>query len=280
LREMEAELPDYVTAQVADLAEEADQTKVTLGGIVAGSRRVITRAGSTMLVATLEDLTGSVEVVVFPKVYEQTAPAWADDSIVLVSGRLDRRDEAPQILCEAVWSWDDAVRMGVAAFGAERDRMLAPRGRWDGQRNGRGVAERPQGVWGGSGGGQPIPVTPPAPVAVAVAEELGAPEAADEPPAPLDAVPLRTAPEGSAAGVSVAFGSGIAPDMLYPALEAVRETLRSRPGPLPVVVSMTGADWQVKLQERVAWDDRLGETVRRAAGVPVAVELRSAIPAA
>ena len=50
------------------------------------------------------------------------APAWADDSIVLVSGRLDRRDEAPQILCEAVWSWDDATRMGVEAFGAERDR--------------------------------------------------------------------------------------------------------------------------------------------------------------
>ena len=78
-----------------------------------------------MLVATLEDLTGSVEVVVFPKVYEQTAPAWSDDSIVLVSGRLDRRDEAPQILCEAVWSWEDATRMGVEAFGVERDRALA-----------------------------------------------------------------------------------------------------------------------------------------------------------
>ena len=135
LSEIENELPDYATALVVDLAEEADQTKVTLGGIVASSRRVITRAGSTMLVATLEDLTGSVEVVVFPKVYEQTAPAWSDDSIVLVSGRLDRRDEAPQILCEAVWSWEDATRMGVAAFGAERDRALAPRGRWE--RNGK-----------------------------------------------------------------------------------------------------------------------------------------------
>ncbi len=62
----------------------------------------MTRAGSTMLVATIEDLQGSVEVVVFPKVFEQTAPAWADDGVVLVSGRVDRRDESPQILCEAV----------------------------------------------------------------------------------------------------------------------------------------------------------------------------------
>ena len=39
-----------------------------------------------MLVATLEDLQGSVEVVVFPKVFEQTAQSWADDSVVLVTG--------------------------------------------------------------------------------------------------------------------------------------------------------------------------------------------------
>jgi hypothetical protein len=44
-----------------------------------------------------------------------------------------------------------------------------------------------------------------------------------------------------------------------------------------VVISMTGAAWQVKLKERVAWDDRLAETVRRAAGVPLTVELRSAL---
>jgi DNA polymerase-3 subunit alpha len=105
-------LPDYVTAFVGDLAEESDQAKVTIGGIIQSSRRVVTRAGSTMLVATVEDLQGAVEVVVFPKVFEQTANSWTDDSVVLVTGRIDRRDETPQILCEAVHQWDDAVRMG------------------------------------------------------------------------------------------------------------------------------------------------------------------------
>jgi len=40
---------------------------------------------------------------------------------------------------------------------------------------------------------------------------------------------------------------------------------------------VAGATRQVRLPDRVAWDDRLGEVVRRAAGVPVAVELRSGV---
>ena len=53
------QLPSYVTAYTGDLAEESDQSRVTLGGIIQGTRRVITRAGSTMLVVQLEDLQGS-----------------------------------------------------------------------------------------------------------------------------------------------------------------------------------------------------------------------------
>ena len=262
LSEIEQELPDYATALVVDLAEEADQTKVTLGGIVAGSRRVITRAGSTMLVATLEDLTGSVEVVVFPKVYEQTAPAWADDSIVLVSGRLDRRDEAPQILCEAVWPWDDAVRMGVAVFGAERDRMLAPRGRWDRERNGRSSFR------------EPIPVVAPAPVPVPVAEDLGAPEPAEEPPVPTNSVPLQAAPAGSAAMVAVLIDR-YPESQFHEIVRSIQGVVRDRPGPIRVALSVRGTTTMLRLSEGVRWDDRLGETLVKAAGVPVAVELRA-----
>ena len=111
------ELPSFVTAYTGDLAEESDQSRVTLGGIIQGTRRVITRAGSTMLVVQLEDLQGSVEVVVFPKVYAETANAWVEDAVVLVSGRVDHRDEEAKLLCDTVHAWDDAQRMGPAAFG-------------------------------------------------------------------------------------------------------------------------------------------------------------------
>ncbi|MCV0403883.1 MAG: DNA polymerase III subunit alpha [Chloroflexi bacterium] len=280
------ELPDYVTAYTGDLAEESDQAKVTLGGILITSRRVVTRAGSTMLVATLEDLQGSVEVVVFPKVFEQTANAWADDAVVLVTGRIDRRDDTPQILCEAVHAWDDAVRMGPVAFGAERDRLLAARG--GGRRWGNREPERTQGVWGGGGAPGPsaprqaVAVAAPPPVAMEIEEPqvaatVGAPEPAEEPPAPVDAVPIQSSPEGSTATVSVSIGDDVPTDRLLAAIESVKGALAGRPGPLPVVlsISVAGATRQVRLPDRVAWDERLGEALRRAAGVPVGVELRS-----
>ncbi|MGH2357701.1 MAG: DNA polymerase III subunit alpha, partial [Candidatus Limnocylindria bacterium] len=290
------QLPEYVTAYTGELAEEEDQARVTLGGIIQGTRRVITRAGATMLVATLEDLQGSVEVVVFPRVFEETAPVWAEDTVVLVSGRVDRRDESPQVLCEAVHAWDDAVRMGPVTFGAERDRLLrgrGGRGGSPGNGNGNGAARasipvasapavavtvedlelaaiKPRGA---GGGGAVAVAAAPAPAPAADVPPTPSDEP-DEAPAARDAVPLQAAPEGSAAGVSVAFEAGIGPEALFPAIEAVRETLQARPGPLPVLISMVGADWRVRLTERVAWDDRLIESLRGAAGVPVVVELR------
>jgi hypothetical protein len=275
------QLPEYVTAYTGELAEEEDQSKVTLGGIILSSRRVITRAGSTMLVANLEDLQGSVEVVVFPRVFEETGPSWVDDSVVLVSGRIDRRDETPQLLCEAVTQWDDAVRMGPVAFSAERDRILSRGGRrWgNGQHgqngNGNGNGERVQGVWGSPR--QAVAVEPAPPVAVAVAEVAGAvPEPAEEPPAPADAVPIQVAPEASAAMVEVSIGEDVPAERLLGAIESVKSAIANRPGPLPVVLnlSVAGAVRQVRLPDRVAWDDRLGEAVRVAAGVPVSIELR------
>jgi DNA polymerase-3 subunit alpha len=263
LGDIEAILPEYVTAYTGDLAEESDQAKVTLGGIIAGSRRIITRAGSTMLVATLEDLTGSTEVVVFPKVFAETANAWADDAVVLVTGRVDHRDEGSQVLCEAVHAWDDAVRMGPVAFGAERDRLLRSRG-------GRGA----NGNGNGNGHARPT-ASPPAAPAVAVIEVGAEPDLADEAPAPADARPLRASPQGAGL-IEIGFGSGVALDRLLPAIESVTQAIRGRPGPLPVVINIpvAGATRQVRLRDHAEWDDRLAETVRRAAGLPVEVELR------
>ncbi|HEY7847918.1 MAG TPA: DNA polymerase III subunit alpha, partial [Candidatus Limnocylindria bacterium] len=282
------QLPEYVTAYTGDLAEESDQAKVTLGGIIQGSRRVVTRAGSTMLVATLEDLQGSVEVVVFPKVFAETATFWTDDNVVLVSGRVDHRDEAAQILCEAVHTWEDAARMGPVAFGAERDRLLRGRGR---------------GSWtptatNGNGGALPVSAPPPTePVTVRprgavsvmpapsgaaamVAAEPSVPtplaEPAEETLAPADAVPLSATP-AEAGTIRIGFEEGIGTERLLPAIESVTQAVRDRPGALPVVITIpvAGATREVRLPHRAEWNDRLAESVRQAAGVPVAVELRA-----
>ena len=55
-----------------------------------------------MVSATLEDLTGTVELVAFPRVYDRTKELWAADAIVVVNGKLDVREERFQLIVETV----------------------------------------------------------------------------------------------------------------------------------------------------------------------------------
>ena len=83
-----------------------------------------------MGVATLEDLQGTIEVVVFPKLYEQTVGTWTEGSILLVAGRIDHRGEEVSLLADLVTDWDGAVARGPEAFAREvaaGDRGRPPR---------------------------------------------------------------------------------------------------------------------------------------------------------
>jgi DNA polymerase-3 subunit alpha len=116
LGEFASVIGDYVNAYSGDMGEELDQQRVVVGGIVTEMRRVITKAKATMGVATLEDLQGTIEVIVFPKVLEQTAPTWSEDAIVLVAGRVDHKGEETVLLADAVWTWEDASALGPSSF--------------------------------------------------------------------------------------------------------------------------------------------------------------------
>jgi DNA polymerase-3 subunit alpha len=110
----------YVTAYSGDLRDESlDGQRVVLGGIVTGMRTVITKSRSTMAVVTLEDLQGTIEVVVFPRTYEQTMGVWRDGAILLVAGRVDHRGEEASLLADSVWDWDQVAEAGPDAFAKE-----------------------------------------------------------------------------------------------------------------------------------------------------------------
>jgi len=174
--EVAEQVGQYVTAFSSDLKDESlDGQRVVIGGIVTGFRRVITKAGATMGVATLEDLQGTIEVVVFPKMYEQTAATWTEGTILLVAGRIDHRGDEVSLLADLAVDWDGAVSRGPEAFG--REVAAGDRGRggrrggpggngngWSGARG--GDAERPAPVpvmaVGVTAGGlrEPVPVGP------------------------------------------------------------------------------------------------------------------------
>jgi hypothetical protein len=121
----------FVTAYSADLKDESlDGERVVVAGIVTGFRTIVTKSKSTMGVATLEDLQGTVEVVVFPKLYEQTPGTWTEGTILLVVGRIDHRGEEVSILADLVTDWDGALARGPEAFAREvaaGDRGRGPR---------------------------------------------------------------------------------------------------------------------------------------------------------
>jgi len=75
---------------------------VTVGGILSGVQRKVTRQGGTWAAATLEDLEGAIEVLFFPATYAQCMSQVVDDAIVLVRGRLDRREEVPKLVAMEV----------------------------------------------------------------------------------------------------------------------------------------------------------------------------------
>ncbi len=79
---------------VAARAERRDGEMVTVGGIISQTKRLRTKKGDQMMFATLDDLDGSVELVVFAQTLEECKDALANDAIVLVRGRVDHKDQA------------------------------------------------------------------------------------------------------------------------------------------------------------------------------------------
>ena len=83
---------------VRDLRGLEDDSQVRIAGLVTTVRRTITKAQSQMLIATVEDTTGAIECVVFPKQYADLQARFVEDGIVIITGRLrlrERRGSTP-----------------------------------------------------------------------------------------------------------------------------------------------------------------------------------------
>jgi len=112
---------------IATLSEEGvvpDGAVVTLAGILSGVQRRITKQGRSWASATLEDLEGAVEVLFFPNTYELVGQYVAEDAIVVVKGRVDRRDDQPRLMAMDLslpdLSTPDEVRPVVLAIPPSR----------------------------------------------------------------------------------------------------------------------------------------------------------------
>jgi DNA polymerase III subunit alpha len=78
--------------------DRPDGQIIKVGGILSGVQRKVTKQGNQWAAATLEDLAGAIEVLFFPQTYQLYATSIAEDAVVVVKGRLDRRDDVPKLI--------------------------------------------------------------------------------------------------------------------------------------------------------------------------------------
>lgn len=93
-----------LTHELALLAEEKEGTRVTIGGLVENAKRIFTKkSNSEMAFVNLANESGfSVECVVFPKVFAQYKDLLVKDSVILINGRIDVRDDKQTIIVESI----------------------------------------------------------------------------------------------------------------------------------------------------------------------------------
>jgi DNA polymerase III subunit alpha len=94
---------DHAIADVLEASNLDDGAMVHVGGVVTGLARKFTRRGDQMAVFVLEDLGATIEVTLFPRILTEQGHKLADDVIVAVKGRVDRRDESRiGLICQSV----------------------------------------------------------------------------------------------------------------------------------------------------------------------------------
>jgi DNA polymerase III subunit alpha len=127
---LEPLLATHTDRAIAALADESlvpGGSIVSIGGLVSAVQRRVTKKGDTWAVVSLEDLEGTVDVVVFPGLYASVGARLAQDAVLVVKGRVDRRDEGTQVIAMEVTEPDlSEARLGPVVLSVPASRCTPP----------------------------------------------------------------------------------------------------------------------------------------------------------
>ena len=116
---------DFILDDETGRANVEDGETETIGGLVTDCKIKYTKNDKVMAFVTLEDLTGSVEVIVFPRDYEVFQTALAEENKVFIRGRVSaEEDKDAKLICQEVTLFDDVPRELWIRFDT-RDQYLA-----------------------------------------------------------------------------------------------------------------------------------------------------------
>jgi len=86
--------------QIKDLPKQKKDSKVKIAGVITKITKFITKSGKPMLFVRVEDLTSTIEILVFAGTLEKNPIVWQEGKIIMVSGRLTDKDDQLKILCD------------------------------------------------------------------------------------------------------------------------------------------------------------------------------------
>ena len=97
---------NVVTHEMAQILEEIEGSKVTIGGIVENLRRIFTKkTGSEMAFITIADEKGiAVECIIFPKIFDQYKSYLQKDTVVVLEGKIDTKNDRPIVIVDKIRS--------------------------------------------------------------------------------------------------------------------------------------------------------------------------------
>ena len=114
LQEYLSGLKKFSSFSTTDMGEETSGREVRVGGMITGLRRLRTRKGESMAIFHLEDLAGTLEVLVWPNTYERCRALLDSEAPVLVTGRCETDEQGrARLLCSEMVSLDSLWEGGV-----------------------------------------------------------------------------------------------------------------------------------------------------------------------
>ncbi|MFH1653020.1 MAG: DNA polymerase III subunit alpha [Pseudomonadota bacterium] len=109
LTQYQALLKTYATADTQSIVNVPDKRDVKIGGVVLRLKEITTKKGHRMGFLTIEDLKGSVEVVVFSELYVKSVTLLKSDKSLFVTGKVDNDGESCKIIAEDIYPLDEVV---------------------------------------------------------------------------------------------------------------------------------------------------------------------------
>ena len=112
---------DFALEEESNTVRVTDQTTAIVGGMISNKTVKYTKTNQVMAFLELEDLVGTVEIVVFPRDYEKYGSLLAEDAKIFVKGRVSvEEDKDAKLICEQIVGFDEAAQAKESPFAAGR----------------------------------------------------------------------------------------------------------------------------------------------------------------